>query len=137
MLLTGYAAGGYQWRIAPADGPLTEAEFQKNPLAFAGKPSLRWNGKQGRQLWFNGTYVSEGVLPVGSTWARNPLPRVDAAVLPESWDAFAAPCYDPNPPLEGGYGGLCSGWYGPDNLEVVDAVKIPSTLKPGKYVVQW
>jgi hypothetical protein len=47
--------GGYQWRIANADEPLTEANFQKTPLPFAGKPSLRWNGQSGRQLWFNGT----------------------------------------------------------------------------------
>merc|ERR1711871_97191 len=134
--------GGYQWRILGADEPLTEENFQKTPLAFAGKPSLRWNGHNGRQLWFNGTYVSEGTVPAGSTWAMNPLPRTDSAYYtarkaPISWDAFPAPCYDPDPPGEGGFGGLCSGWYGPDNLEVVDAVRIPSTLKAGKYVVQW
>ena len=27
--------------------------------------------------------------------------------------------------------------YGPDNLEVVDAVRIPAHLAAGKYVVQW
>jgi hypothetical protein len=128
---------GYQQRIAPADEPLTEANFQKNPLRFAGNPSLRWNGTNGRSLSFNGTYVSEGTVPTGSTWARNPLPRVDSAKAPTSWDAFPAPCYDPNPPADGGYGGLCSGWYGPDNLEIVDAVRIPAHLTAGKYVLQW
>jgi hypothetical protein len=76
-------------------------------------------------------------MPAGSTWARNPLPRVDSALSPGSWDAFPAPCYDPNPPKDGGYGGLCSGWYGPDNLEVVDSVRIPPHLAAGKYVLQW
>ena len=52
----------------------------------------------------------EGTVPAGSTWAMNPLPRVDSAVHPEEEDAFPAPCYDPNAPPEGGYGGLCSGW---------------------------
>ena len=28
-------------------------------------------------------------------------------------------------PADGGWGGLCSGWYGPDNLEVVDSVRVP------------
>ena len=129
--------GGYQWRIAKADEPLTEANFQKNPLPFAGKPSLRWNGKNGRQLWFNGTYVSEGTVPEGSTWAMNPLPRSDSARYPGAMDAFPAPCYDPNPPGGCSWGGMCSGCYGPDNLEIVDAVRIPAHLTAGKYVVQW
>ena len=69
----------------------------------------------------------------------NPLPRVDSALYPTSDEGFPAPCYDPNAPGpgEGGYGGLCSGWYGPDNLEVVDSVRIPANLAPGEYVVQW
>jgi len=129
--------GGYQWRISSADDALTEANFQKTPLPFAGKPSLRWNGPQGRQLWFNGTYVSEGTVPYGSTWAMNPLPRTDSAKDPNAMDAFPAPCYDPNAPFDGGHGGLCSGWYGPDNLEIVDALRVPAHLTPGKYVVQF
>ena len=48
----------------------------------------------------------------------NPIPRVDAKRFPEKEDAFPAPCDDPNAPPEGGHGGLCSGWYGPDDLEV-------------------
>lgn len=128
--------GGYQWRIAPAGGPLTEAEFQKNPLAFEGRPSLRWGGATGRRMWFDGVRVSNGTIPKGSTWARNPLPRVDSARWPNVSDSFPAPCYDPNAPGEGQYGGLCSGWYGPDNLEVVDTVRVPA-VAPGQYVVQW
>merc|ERR1712217_768133 len=58
---------------------------------------------------------------------------------PDTNDAFPAPCYDPNAPAddETGVEGLCSGWYGPDNLEIVDTVRVPATLKPGPYVVQW
>ena len=52
-------------------------------------------------------------------------------------DAFPAPCYDPHAPADGGWGGLCSGWYGPDNLEVVVSVRVPAHLPAGKYVVQW
>ena len=128
--------GGYQWRIAKADGPLTEATFQKTPLPFAGQPTLRWNGTNGPTQKFNGTFVSEGTVPAGSTWAKNPLPRVDSIKYPTSEDSYPAPCHDPNAPGEGGHGGLCSGWYGPDNLEVVDALQIPNHLTPGKYVVQ-
>merc|ERR1712226_1825594 len=78
--------------------------------------------------------VSEGTVPYGSTWAMNPLPRTDSAKDPNAMDAFPAPCYDPNAPFDGGHGGLCSGWYGPDNLEIVDALRVPAHLTPGKYV---
>merc|ERR1712096_233583 len=87
--------------------------------------------------WFNATRVSVGTVPDGSAWTRNPLPRVDSAKYPGTNDAFPAVCYDPDAPSEGGCGGLCSGWYGPDNLEIVDTVRVPSSLKPGPHVVQW
>ena len=87
---------------------------------------------------FNGTYVSEGTVPAGSTWAMNPLPRIDSTKYPDEGEqtGFPAPCYEPNPPAKGGYGGLCSGWYGPDNLEIVDKVRVPAKLS-GRFVVQW
>lgn len=103
--------GGYQYRIAPADAELTEAAFRRTPLPFEGLSSLRWGGKRGRQMYFNGTYVAAGTVPEGSTWAMNPLPRTDSAKYPNNMDAFPAVCYDPNAPADGGYGGLCSGWY--------------------------
>lgn len=129
--------GGYQYRLCPKSSTLSEECFQRTPLPFEGMSSLRWGGKRGKQLWFKGTYVSEGTLPVGSTWAMNPIPRVDATKYPTAEDAFPAPCYEENPPAEGGYGGLCSGWYGPDNLEIVDMVRVPADLPPGEYVVGW
>ena len=47
--------GGYQYRIASADGPLTEVEFQKTPLMFSGRSSLRWGGAvHGKRVWFDG-----------------------------------------------------------------------------------
>lgn len=129
--------GGYQWRIAPASGPLTEAVFQRGVLEPEGMSSLRWGGHGGKQLWFQPTRVAAGTTPTNSTWTMNPLPRVDATKYPDPEDAFPAPCYDPNAPAEGEYGGLCSGWYGPDNLEIVDSVRLPAHLTPGAYVVQW
>ena len=72
--------GGYQYRICPAGEPLTEECFSKQPLEFVGQQALRWNakdGKGGTQVWFDGDYVRNGTLPVGSTWAKNPIPRND------------------------------------------------------------
>ena len=63
----------------------------------------------------------------------NPIPRVDSTMHPGAKDAFPAPCYDPNAPDEGGHGGLCSGWYGPDDLEIVDFVRVPAHITAGNY----
>ena len=70
--------GGYQYRLAPANGPLNEETFGKLPLPFVGQQILRWGGGPahgGKELRFNGTYVSTGTIPKGSVWARNPIPR--------------------------------------------------------------
>ena len=50
--------GGYQYRLAPADEPLTEAAFQLTPLPFVGKQRLRWGGPNGKILAFDGRYVT-------------------------------------------------------------------------------
>ena len=67
--------GGYQFRLCPANAPLTEDCFKKTPLAFAGGPTLRWNN--GTELSIKGTFVSEGTSPPGSVWQMNPIPRID------------------------------------------------------------
>ena len=75
--------GGYQYRLCPADSPLTEACFQEMPLEFVkAQHKLLWNNGSlitmlGEE---KGVFVSgEGVTfgPPGSTWARNPIPRVN------------------------------------------------------------
>lgn len=85
-------AGGYSYRLCPrktntttstahgsGENPVTEDCFQRHPLRFVGQQSLRWGGKNnkgsGQQIFFNGTYVSEGTSPIGSMWSRNPIPR--------------------------------------------------------------
>ena len=67
--------GGYAYRLAPADGPLTEETFRKTPLDFVGPGILRWDGDRTTQLEFPAARVSEGTVPTGSEWARNPIPR--------------------------------------------------------------
>ena len=86
--------GGYQYRLCKADDPLglTEACFFKNPLPFTNSQRLRWGGKHGRVQNITGRLASDGVpkvghyqgvihtdikvLPAGSAWARNPIPRI-------------------------------------------------------------
>ena len=62
--------------MCPLEDELTEECFQKMPLEFdQSKHSLLWNN--GTRLYIDGIFVSEGTNPKGSTWARNPIPRIN------------------------------------------------------------
>jgi len=119
--------GGYSYRLAPADAPLTEKTFSKMPLDFVGPSFLRWDGDKSTQLKFNATRVSTGTLPIGSMWQKNPVPRGAW-----QWDA-EGPAFEPA--CEETEARQCSG--NPSNLEIVDVLKIPALLKPGRYVLGW
>ena len=57
-------------------------------LEFVGHQGFRWGGgsvKGGSELFFNGTYVSDGTVPAGSTWVTVPVPR-DSTVAPKCND---------------------------------------------------
>jgi len=71
--------GGYQYSLCPAWKELTEACFEEFPLQFLD------NTQKLRYMYLNqtdntteveipATRVSEGVLPAGSTWTKNPIP---------------------------------------------------------------
>ena len=134
--------GGYAYRLCPASEPLTEACFQRHSLDFVGMSSLRWNGTGGRQMWFKGTYVAGDLTtPKGSMWAKNPIPvvdqdDVDGVIAPVG---FSAPCEEPHTCTGSGTPDtqdcICSGAYGPNNLEIVDMVLVPETLTAGDYVL--
>jgi len=70
--------GGYQYRLCPADAPLTEECFQAHPLDFVrGAQAIVWNNGTRRPI--QGMFVDGSdcpVVPAGSTWARNPIPRI-------------------------------------------------------------
>ncbi|EOD22642.1 hypothetical protein EMIHUDRAFT_315671 [Emiliania huxleyi CCMP1516] len=128
--------GGYQYRLCRASEPLTEACFQRLPLRFVGRQSLLWDRKPvfgscpwpppgtsgGTRVWFEGTYVSNGTVPEGSMWARNPLPRNDHQ------DTFAG--------FAPARGRLRRMW-GPYNVEVVDTLALPADLPHGEWVLGW
>ena len=63
--------------LCPLADKLDESCMQKTPLQFVGPASLRWGGPGGKQIFFNGTDVTEGVQPPGSVWRMNPIPRND------------------------------------------------------------
>ena len=113
--------------------------MQRTPLQFVGDSSLRWGGPGGRQLFFNGTDITEGVTPPGSVWRMNPIPRNDPWGTGEGfapvcdWPHNSGTASDQSEPYP------CQG--GPEtglgNLEIVDRIKIPSNLPPGDYLLGW
>ena len=127
--------GGYQYRIAPADGPLTEESFGKIPLPFVGKQSLRWGGGSangGSEISFDGTYVSEDTVPKGSAWVVNPIPRNDWTGQHGVASGFKPHCNDTKMCQ-----GMTDGSSAIPDLEIVDHVMIPLGTPPGSYVLGW
>lgn len=143
------------YRLAPADGPLTEENFGKLALDFVGNSTLRWDGDRSTQITFNttakGWETNVGTIPAGSMWRKNPIP---SGLWQREGPSYKPVCEESQACLQGlaefrGYSGYemgvckCSGWSsGPGspllpNLEVVDTVLIPKSTKPGKYVLQW
>merc|ERR1719352_1689402 len=71
--------GGYQYRLCPTNEPLTEECFQRHPLEFdRTKQVLKWNnGTLEYPMGSKAIFVDgDAVRPRGSTWARNPIPRI-------------------------------------------------------------
>ena len=68
--------GGYAYRLCPANSTLSEECFAAGHLEFErDSQELQW--KNGTKLKINGTFVDTGTTPKGSTWAMNPIPRID------------------------------------------------------------
>lgn len=148
--------GGYQYRLCPANETLTEECFMRHPLEFdRTKQQLRWNN--GTRLSIPGVWVDNGTNPIGSTWARNPIPRIDfgnGGGSDENGSCrgrsrgpncvnFEPPCpdswLDVNKTDSGAtpseVQGECSGdWT--DGI-IVDEVIVPLDITPGAWVVGW
>ena len=70
---------GYQYRLCPASENLTEDCFAQHPLEFVrGSQALEWADGTRVQVP-EPQYIDEGVIPVGATWARNPIPVISGA----------------------------------------------------------
>jgi hypothetical protein len=146
--------GGYQYRLCPAESELTEECFRNMPLAFdRTKQFLVWNNGT---RWLNdkAIFVDQGTIPPGSTWARNPIPRVndDNTGLQNATSCpgpsgtsgpgciqFPAPCPQDTGRLpwstDGSGQGECSGDWTAGVIE--DSVLLPKDLPAGDYVLGW
>jgi hypothetical protein len=135
--------GGYQYRLCPLNSELTEACFQQTPMPFADDSSLMLSN--GTMIKIKSTFVSEGTLPVGSTWqmlgipdTHHVRPQADGKTLgPEEAWAFPPPCYEPRYP-DDPLGFLdearCSGqWI--TNITIYDELRVPAHLPPGFSVL--
>lgn len=166
--------GGYQYRLCPADEALTEECFRRTPLEFdRTKQTMVWNTKavpgadgttppvpKDGTLRFpvpNPVFVDEGTWPQGSTWARDPIPRINDNNL-----GLYDPSSCPGPTGRSGPGCLqfpspCAWDHGMFNCTglgchgngmgacssdwvvglISDRVLIPKDLKAGDYVLSW
>lgn len=147
--------GGYQYRLCPANANLTEKCFQQTPLDFdRTAQELMW--RNGTRLSIPGIFVDKGTWPPNSTWARNPIPRIDfdsrSSGQPANFSgcqrvAKGQACRQFDPPCPGDHGwysqppkhnavdvvGECSGDW---TLGlIVDKVMVPTTIAPGDYVL--
>merc|ERR1712112_673115 len=125
--------GGYQYRLCPKGEPLTEECFQQMPLPFTGLQGFHWG--DGVQVYFNGTYVTEGTVPKGSAWAMNPIPRNDTSNSGQSFPPRCEEVPDCGSTLVNSKC-LCSGMWGPYGLQIIDTLQVPH-LPQGDYVLGW
>lgn len=81
--------GGYQYSLCPAGPELSESCFNAMPLEFHGDmQKLRYiylnQTDNMTEVQIPATRVSEGVLPAGSTWTKNPIPAGNHSALNKS-----------------------------------------------------
>ena len=130
--------GACKWLGAPH--VMDEQCMQQTPLKFAGPSALRWGGPGGRTLHFNATELSGNqVVPIGSTWRRNPIPRNDPWGTGQGFEPVCDWAHNSGTGSDQSEPYPCQG--GPEtglgNLEIVDQVEVPSDLSPGHYVLGW
>ncbi len=145
--ITANHGGGYSYRLCPADEELTEECFQRTPLDFVGETQrLRWD--DGREVEIPALRTREGTTPEGSQWTRNPVPSCGSIGVGEFSKMACTPPQFPPPP---GCDETCWGYQqhkptdpkrppGSKTVEIpaiVDEVRVPGGLKPGKWVVGW
>lgn len=136
------------WRLCPKTEKLTEECFKAHPLPFVGRQYVQHGDGRREAIkavyaYENGTgvFTAEGQMPVGITWALNPLPDDTQAgsLGPDGKRVtapteFEPPCQnntDPHPPPQKKVEGLCSGER-PFHVSVVDVLRVPANTPPGE-----
>jgi len=161
--ITANHGGGYQYRLCKRSEAQTEACFQRTPLEFANADTqwIQWGGDFNNRTQIPALTVSNGTIPTGSQWRRNPIP---ACGLPTGGAMHTCPFagqagFQFPPPGEdrarpgwklGGFGsGACdsglnkftactASMYANQmfHFSIVDQVKVPAGLS-GDYVLSF
>jgi len=160
--------GGYQYRVCPVDQALTEECFQLNPLEFVGDKQWLQFGSgmdfdRTNRTEIAATRLSQGTMPAGSTWTKNPVPACgdsfhggacnEPSFVGKPLECSSSTFPEPLPGVSGFGGTTCLHGHEWDHANpkcrctleqfkdknfkfaVVDQVRVPST--PGDYVLSW
>jgi hypothetical protein len=151
--ITANHGGGYQYRLCPVSSKSEESCFQKMPLEFVG--STQWI-QFGRGMDVNNrteipavTVTGDRVIPVGSTWRRNPVPPCDTPFSGGGVSNRGCKKGTFEAPIPGVFGfgpGACGSseatctpeQFVKDNFDfgIVDKVKVPN-VPDGDYVISF
>lgn len=156
--------GGYQYRLCPTSMNLTEECFKMHPLDFVKNTQAVVFPNGTLHPIANPVYVTEGVLPVNSTWSMIPIPgtwlgprcipgpndtdTTPNKCLPGETKLMDGPCV-PCPQTPGSdcsrcddndklsFPEPCEGCNGVDwnGYSVKDEVQVPMNLPAGDYVL--
>lgn len=158
--ITANHGGGYQYRICrvkdESDNITSEATeecFQRTPLDFVGDKQWIQYGDgmdPSNRTEISAIRVTDGVLPAGSTWTKNPVPACnDIPRLGGHNHKCSGPMFTPPAPGVWGFGaGSCATGVPSErctleeerkremHFGIVDKVRIPD-VPPGDYVVSF
>lgn len=123
--ITANHGGGYVYRLCKDDH--SEECFQETILDFVGDTQFV-EFTNGTRIEFQAKRLSEGTTPPGSVWTMNPIPAY--AGLAGS-DPSMGTQFEPLHPLSPvGFGPF-------EDMTVVDVVRLPDDLEPGRYALSW
>lgn len=155
--------GGYQYRLCPLEDDsfpeINEDCFTAHPVPFADKSTvIRSPYGKFDDFSIPAMDVTEGVYPEGAAWRMNPIPacncdkgynctNTDDQTVYTAYEAGKGDgvCefgyqFEPSWPTGYGYWGSLAHWTKEEDSlmwTMVDKLRIPKSLKPGPYLMQW
>jgi len=143
--------GGYSYRLCKRGEALTEACFQRTPLAFVGDEQyVQWGTNESRRVAFKANRTDVGTTPHASQWTKNPIPAcggfgggfMEPAGNKCGWlsgTQFSPPArsLETGKPLEGFCEAKGTGWRSDCPFTIIDKLQVPSDIGTGDYVLSF